>query len=274
MQRDARGAGFLVVLAVHCVAEISSGPVACDIDGHVASGETGAAGGRIIADTSAGRLRVFTGADAPSRAASPAAARGMRVYRPDTASICGGDLAVMRLDRPVTEHAIAPIRIDGGVKLGDRITVAGYGRTESGRLPGARHRREDLVVLRAGPTPGGDGLVALPAGTFEVGEGPCFADSGGPAFDSITGALVGVFSGGGDPRARMETPASPCLGLDVRNRFTGISSSRALVLQAFRDSGYLPWLEGELPPLLAAWLRCAAVALAGGARGWLAVLSG
>jgi hypothetical protein len=235
----------LVVLALHCVAEVSSGPVACGDGSTAARGHT-ADGGRITADIAPERLRVYASAAAPSLAALPPVARGARVYRPAPGSVCGGDLAVLRLDRPVIRHAIAPVRLDREIRAGERISVVGYGRTEDGKLPRQRHRRDDLTVLRVGPAPSTGDLGALPGGSFEVGEGPCLGDSGGPAFDATTGALVGVFSGGGNPRARRDHPASPCLGPEVRNRYTAIAGFRALVLQAMHDAGSPAWREGAL----------------------------
>jgi hypothetical protein len=235
----------LVVLALHCVTEISSGPVACDGQNRPVGARGAATGGRITADIAPERLRVFAGTGAPSLATMPPAARGTRVYRPAAGSVCAGDLAVLRLDRPVTRYAIAPLRLERGVSAGEPVVVVGYGRTEAGKLPPTRYRRDGVSVVRVGPAPGGGGFVALADTTFEVSEGPCLGDSGGPAFDAGSGALVGVFSGGGNPRARLDNPASPCLGPDVRNRYTTIASFRELVLQAFHDAGYVPRRERQ-----------------------------
>lgn len=255
----------LVVLALHCVTEVSSGPVACGSQSSPIGVRGAQTGGRITGDIAPERLRVFAGAGAPSLAPMPPAARGARVYRPATGSVCAGDLAVLRLDRPMTRYAIAPLRLDRGVSAGDSIIVVGYGRTEGGRLPSTRHRRDGVSVVRVGPAPGGGGIVALADTAFEVSEGPCLGDSGGPAFDAGSGALVGVFSGGGNPRARLDNPASPCLGPDVRNRYITIASFRALVLRAFHDAGHAPRREGQLPAGPARHERTAA-GLAAGAR--------
>jgi V8-like Glu-specific endopeptidase len=214
----------LVVLAVHCVAEVD-------------------ASGRIVADVLPEQLAVFTGIVAPLKTGDQPSARGIRVFRPKTDSIAGGDLAIIKLDRPITDRPIAPLRLDESVRAGDRVSIVGYGRTHSGKLPRMRQRRDDVRVLSVADV------------SFETDEGPCYADSGAPAFDPVTHALVGVFSSGSNVGFAYTSPASPCLGKNVRNRFTSTASSRALLLDAFRASNATPWIEHELHPALASIAR-------------------
>jgi MYXO-CTERM domain-containing protein len=82
---------------------------------------------------------------------------------------------------------------------------------------------------------------------FETGEVVCEGDSGGPALDSQTGAIIGVVSRGGNGLPQdPNDPSANCLG--ARNLYTQVSPFKDLILEAFSAAGATPWLEGQPNP--------------------------
>ena len=117
--------------------------------------------------------------------------------------------------------------------------VVGYGVYDATNTIYTRHTRSGLVVDKVGSTmfrPVGDNV---PPRTFTI-DGPtdCKVDSGGPAF-SENGALIGVFS----------QFVGDCASRTAVNYFTDVAPFRDdLILRAFQDAGYQPWLEGNSEP--------------------------
>jgi secreted trypsin-like serine protease len=100
------------------------------------------------------------------------------------------------------------------VTMGDRLTVVGFGqRGSSERAPyGVRYQRAVSVVDWS-------------AREFMAGRSVCHGDSGGPALDPRTGAVVGVLSRGSEP----------CTARDAMAIWTHVSVAKSLIAAARRN---------------------------------------
>ena len=75
-----------------------------------------------------------------------------------------------------------------------------------------------------------------------MGESICEGDSGGPAFDSTTGAVVGIVSRGGNGTAPVDNePAAACV--DASNFYSEPSHFEAVIDAAYTAAGATPDLE-------------------------------
>jgi len=105
---------------------------------------------------------------------------------------CGNDVGMLRLAAPVTGVEPVGARLTAPV-VDESVTVVGFGtRTPPPTLTlGGRTIRDGLRVLAVGA--GADTLE----GEWASSEGPCFGDSGAPAFDEH-GVSIGIVSHGPD----------------------------------------------------------------------------
>lgn len=214
----------LLVTARHCVGSLA---------------ESGA-----VEDWDARDLRVFVGREAfsvlredPTRSA----ASGRELVVPSSRSFYP-DVALVVLDRAL-DTPVAPMRIDGGASVGERLDVVGFGLDESGTRPAARMERTGLEIYALGP---GRSRIGEPLAKGELvfGEAACSGDSGGPAFSSATGALVAVASRVGNGTApNAEAPAAFCIGDDTDDVYTDLSPVTDVVSRAFVAAGASPRLE-------------------------------
>ena len=231
----------LILTARHCVSK-TDGSSICKADG------TASFGGGVYTDKPASDMRVFAGVDAQRnfRATVPApragradkSARGKQLIVEDTDTYCSHDVAFLVLDRDM-DVPVAPIRLSGGARPGEKLTAVGWGIIEDGTLATERKVREDIPVLFAGPKILGAGAIGIGASEFQVGESICQGDSGGPSFSS-TGALVGVVSRGGNGQGNKEDAASGCRGSVTRNVYTHLGTKTELVTRAFEAAGHEP----------------------------------
>jgi secreted trypsin-like serine protease len=139
---------------------------------------------------------------------------------------------------------IAPIRLNGPVTKDEALTVVGWGATETDFIPPGRMRRTDVKVVDVGPDPTPFVAGQLEANEFLASESVCTGDSGGPAFDATTHAVVGVVSRG--PNGNITTNGSGCVG--TQHVFMQTAPFKDLVLGAMATAGATPWLEGEPKP--------------------------
>ena len=96
-----------------------------------------------------------------------------------------------------------------------------------------------------------NGGLEVPDGEFMVGESICEGDSGGPALDTDTGAIIGVVSRGGNGQVSQTNPSAGCVGVDTINLYTETTPFKDLIMQAFQSAGAEPWVEGGPDPRLA-----------------------
>ncbi|HWA76018.1 MAG TPA: trypsin-like serine protease [Polyangiaceae bacterium] len=221
----------LVITARHCVSDFDELPFTCTSDGELTPNSKG---GRIRSLYQPSQVSVRVG-DGPNPAFGAQAAQ---LLATETTTICRNDVALILLDRELTDLPISPIRLKKGTKRGEELRVVGYGADETGNTR-IRHTRSGLVVSMVGPSPFQTEPDMIPPRTFST-EGPalCIGDSGGPAFADQT-VLTGIWS----------QVVGDCTAAGARNYFTDIGPfANDLILPAFKTAGADPWYEGTTGP--------------------------
>lgn len=168
--------------------------------------------------------------------ATPAAsvAKGLKVFTLGaSSSLCGGDIALIQLDRDIPNGKIAPVRWTA-VTVGEMTTAVGYGDDGTGNTPRTRMQRTQIPVGIVGPTTdnwqtnqGQNMPITVAAGEFATGDATCFGDSGGPLFDQA-GNVVGVTSRGIDGESCVDRPSI----------WTAITTHEALIQNALAAAGH------------------------------------
>jgi MYXO-CTERM domain-containing protein len=232
----------VVLTARHCVSRTTDGGIACKSDG------TPIAGGGVRSNYPADQLAVVIGPTIGRD--SRAAARGKQVFNTGATNLCNNDIAIVVLDRKIAGAKIAQLRLEAPPVKGEKILAVGYGVSNTyGR---GRKRRADIPIMRVGPASSPTGGVA--PNEFEIGEGICSGDSGGPAFSMTTGAVLGVVSRGGngapyDPMT--DPPYTQCVDTaeyTTHNIYTRVDNFADMFAAAFEAAGTEPWLEGGIDP--------------------------
>lgn len=231
----------LVLTARHCVS-LTDPQFLCD--------ETGIAvrGAQIRGDRAPSDLGVITG----STLSETLAARGVELFTLPDRTICNRDIALLRLDRPVTGVPIAQLRLKAPPAVGEAVRVVGWGLSNNATNdPRVRARRDGVTVDTLGP------LTVFPLTgqgigdhEFIVGESVCRGDSGGPAYAETTRAVIGVYSQGGNGKAP-DAAGSECVDDDThvtQNVYTRVDGFPDLFAAAFAAAGTEPWEEGSADP--------------------------
>lgn len=221
----------LVITARHCVSDFEDLMFACTDDGELVPSSPG---GRMKALYAPSQISIRIG-DGPKPVFG---ANATQLFAAETPSVCRNDLALILLDRELSDLPIMPIRLNKGTEPGEALRVVGYGADET-KFTGNRHTRSGLVIAQVGFSEFRSPGDPVPPRTF-VTEGPalCIGDSGGPAFVTDT-VLSGVWS----------QVVGDCTATSARNFFTEVAPfAKGLVLPAFEAAGADPWYEGATGP--------------------------
>ncbi len=214
-------ASNLVLTAWHCVAPSVSNGIGCDPNGASNNGD------HVGPDFTPSQLRVHTGVNPGNTVA-----RGSQIIHEAGKELCNKDLAFVVLDTDITGVTPAKIRTNYVAVPGETVTVVGYGITSNGGGgSGTRRRRDNVPILAAGK----DWNELLAASELQLGPSGCSGDSGGPAFDTTSGAVIGVSSRVGNCNV------GPLID-------TSLFGHDALVQQAFAAAGKTALLEGNAVP--------------------------
>jgi len=217
----------VVLTARHCVSDQTAMSVTCDQNG------VSAAPPDFGADQPISTIHVFTGPVA-ALGGTPAA-NAAAVFHPTGTTLCNLDIALVVLATPITGITPLKIRLSGGATAGESTRTVGYGQNDQNAPLGSRFRKDDVAVLAIGSSVSASS-TPLGSNEFEMGESMCEGDSGGPALDETTGAVVGIVSRGG---ACTDTTG---------HVYTTLAGFGSLFTQAFAMAGGAPVTENEPYP--------------------------
>lgn len=232
----------IVLTARHCVSATEEGGIACTKDGKAV------AGGGVLSDHAAAELAIHVGGTFGGMPAF--SAKGKKIVHTGATNLCNQDIALIILDTPIKSVKYAQLRLDAPPVKGENILAVGWGQANDS-LGITRRRRDMIPILAVGPASSKVGGVG--PNELEIGEGICSGDSGGPAYDSVTKAVVGVVSRGGNGYVPSGSdPAySSCVDKDpyvAHNLYTRVDGFKDLILSVFAETGETPWLEGAPEP--------------------------
>ena len=235
----------LVLTARHCVSQLVSEGVQCDVRGN------GTSASAIGADLVPGTLFIYVGVNRPTSFGANPAAKAMKIIHDSATNLCNHDLALLLLDRIIPDAKISPVRLDSPPLKTDTVLAVGWGISDTTAEPPQRMQRGGIKINAIGPN--AVGTLPTPPNNFQVGESFCQGDSGGPGYAESTGAVIGVVSYGGNGSGDTTFPWSRCLdnGAGVFNVYTELSPFKDLILSAYQEAGQDPWLEGGPDPRLA-----------------------
>jgi hypothetical protein len=230
----------IALTARHCVSQTQGGGIACAADGRPL------AGGGVVRDHRAEDLAVVTG----PRLKLAVDARGKKVIHTGAKNLCNNDIALVILDKPITNVAFAQIRLDAPPVAKENVMAVGWGQSNNSQGYG-RRRRDNIPIVAVGPNDGRQLGGPVSPREFGVGESICSGDSGGPAFDSKTRAVLGVASRGGNGNPADDPPYAQCVDdgtYTTHNIFTRVDSFKDMIMTAFAETGEDPWFEGGPDP--------------------------
>ena len=228
----------IVLTARHCVSRAEEYVTCLEVDGQLA-------GGAIFEDHQPDDIIVLVGTMPDPNATD---AIGAKIFHDSATNLCGHDLALVVLDRKLASP-IAPIRIDASPTQNERFTAVGWG-SNGMAYPAVRQQRANVVVEDLGPIVldlATGHRVAIGSNELLTGEADCGGDSGSPALDPTTGAIIGVAARSG---VGASNPATPCR--NSKNVYTVPSGFKDVINAAFAMSGEQVWVEGKPEPPRAA----------------------
>jgi Trypsin-like peptidase domain len=219
----------VVLTARHCVSAMNLGEFVCDADGELVQGGSGA--GMFGAAYPPSSIAVFIGG-IPSGEPD---ARAQTVFATTAPTACRDDFAAVVLDRAIVLDSYPPIAVARKVRVGEAVTVVGYGLGEPSAGP-ERRERSGIRVVDVGTE---WGMGTTPPRSFAISGGTvCFGDSGGPALSTDTGALLGVYS----------RITGDCFAEGTWNIYMDVGEYASVTQQAFALAGEAPTLEETATP--------------------------
>ncbi|MCU0692791.1 MAG: trypsin-like serine protease [Polyangiaceae bacterium] len=223
----------VVLTARHCVSSVQPGSFVCDGNGELVHDGSGA--GVYGAPYGAASISVHVGISPNDKPA----ARGWRVFTSGSTTACRDDFAAVVLDTPIDLRSYPPVRLGRPTVEGEAVVLVGYG---TGGREGLieRWERDGVRVAEVGAQAGAaSGSHITPPRSFTVaGATVCYGDSGGPAFATATGALVGVYS----------RITGDCFAPESRNTYVQVSSLTSVMDQAFALASESPTPEAANRP--------------------------
>jgi hypothetical protein len=154
----------VVLTARHCTAVVAP---------HATCPAVAAEGSQIVRNVDPARMQILLGDEVSTAVVG---ALGLAFVVPSSDLLCGTDIALILLDRPIT--SVTPALVQSvGIAAGQHVRSVGYGSP-----PGTKLLREHVPV------------VATDASEFRVAEATCQGEGGGPALDEATGKVVGVLA--------------------------------------------------------------------------------
>jgi hypothetical protein len=212
----------VVLTARHCVSAQLVAP-SCDADGNSLDGVD------FGADVAVATIHVFAGPSIYQGEMPSATATAL--YHLSGTTLCNADVALIVLDQSITSVAPLHVRLTKPVTANESVRTVGFGQNDQGKPIGTRFRKDDVSVLAVGPVVS-PSQTPLGGNEFELGESSCLGDSGGPAIDETTGAVVGIVSRG---------PTSADGGDDCTttsgNVYTSLAGFQSVFQQAFAAAG-------------------------------------
>jgi MYXO-CTERM domain-containing protein len=219
----------VVLTARHCVSVVNNQAISCDQNGNSLDD-----GPDLGTDQPLASIHVFAGAT-PNLLGTPDA-NAKQVFHTQSATICNGDVALILLDQNITVAPPLRVRMSSAVLASESVRAVGYGTNDQNLPIGTRFRRDNVSVLAVGSMISAS-MTPLGANEFESGEAMCNGDSGGPAIDEKTGAVVGVVSRGG----------ITCTD-QSGHVYTSLAGFQSLFQQAFAVAGGAPIDENGPAP--------------------------
>jgi hypothetical protein len=229
----------LVITARHCVASSTSGNFSCTPAGDLVPNATHA--GAIGTDDPPSSVGFFS----PARVADGAVvtgspdATGTQIVSVNAPTACRDDLALVVLDRSIPGLVPAAIRISSATRVGETVSVWGYGLTDHVQLPSLRVRT-GVPVTAIGPDTPPARTQPAPLRCLRTGPVTCQGDSGGPMMSESTGAVIAVVSLGSQAGTSGPYCASDQFADTVGPR---LAAYHDLILEAFRAAGASPIAE-------------------------------
>jgi len=215
----------LVVTARHCVSSANLAMICSD------RGET-LSGGQAGTDYDPAKIAVYVGDSFARKGVIDPQAVGARIVHDGSPTLCDHDLAFLVLSKNV-EGPTAKVRLTEPPAVGETFRAVGWGLSVDTTLPDRRVSRGGVRITAVGSnkerTVGPRELSAT--------EGICDGDSGGPALSEKDGALLGVVTRGGSPRAAKLKPPEACVGDDIVNVYVSLAAHAKTVRAAFRAAG-------------------------------------
>ncbi len=217
----------VVLTARHCVSSQIAVPD-CDINGNSLDGAD------FGDDVPVSTVNVFAGPSIYQGETPSATATAF--YHPSGTTLCNADLALIVLNQSISSVPPLHVRMSKPVTDGESVRVVGFGQNDQGKPIGTRFRKDDVSVLTVGPVVSAS-QTALGSNEFELGESSCLGDSGGPAIDETTGAIVGIVS-----RGPTSADGGPDCTTTSGNVYTSLAGLESVFQQAFAAAGG-SWLD-------------------------------